>query len=331
MLRIDAHIHYRGDHPDCVALLERLDMRLLNVCVAHGPGDAWRAQADAYRELAAAHPRSYAWCTTFDTPDFMPDYAERVIAGLERDFAAGAVACKFWKNIGMEIRKPSGEFLLIDDPLFDPIYAFLSRADKTALMHIGEPLACWQPLNEDSPHYGYYSQHPEWHMVNRPEYPSHRQLIDARDRVLARHPRLRVVGAHLGSLEYDVAEVAARLDRYPNLAVDTSARTHDLAWQDRDKVQAFLTAYQDRILFGTDVVISRSHAAPGLDQTGMSESERQASLQRLENAYQGEFAYYGSDQFLQVKQRQVQGLALPARVLDKLYAANAVAWYPGLD
>jgi len=34
-----------------------------------------------------------------------------------------------------------------------------------------------------------------------------RQLQE-RDRLLARHPKLRVVGAHLGSLEYDVDEIA---------------------------------------------------------------------------------------------------------------------------
>ena len=46
-----------------------------------------------------------------------------------------------------------------------------------------------------------------------------------------------------------------RLDRYPNLAVDISARLGDLAFQDSAKVRDFFLAYQDRILFGTDVVM----------------------------------------------------------------------------
>jgi len=34
-VRIDAHIHYVGDHPDCISLLARLGLKLLNVCVVH--------------------------------------------------------------------------------------------------------------------------------------------------------------------------------------------------------------------------------------------------------------------------------------------------------
>jgi len=40
-----------------------------------------------------------------------------------------------------------------------------------------------------------------------------------------------VIGAHLGSPDHDVDEIAWRLDRYPSFSVDTSARTADLARQ----------------------------------------------------------------------------------------------------
>ncbi|MBN1642339.1 MAG: amidohydrolase family protein [Anaerolineae bacterium] len=323
MLRIDAHIHYMGDHADCLALLERLDVKCLNVCVAHGQGDPWREHGEAYRALAAAHPERYAWCTTFDPPDFGPDYAERVIAGLEADFERGAIACKVWKNIGMDVRTPSGAFLLIDDPLFDPIYAYLAQEGRTLLMHIGEPLACWQPLDEKNLHRGYYGAHPEWHMYNKPEYPSHQDLIDARDRVLLKHPDLRVVGAHLGSLEYDVGEIARRLDRYPNFAVDSSARTRDLAHQDPEVVRAFFAAYPDRVLFGTDLVIRTSHAA-------MDAQERERNLQRVSEVYERESAYYEGDQVTLQDGQHVPGLGLSDGILRRFYWENAAHWYPGI-
>jgi predicted TIM-barrel fold metal-dependent hydrolase len=322
MIRIDAHIHVNGDHQDCIALLERLDLKLFNVCVAH-TGEEWRTWREACQALVEQYPQRYAWCTTFDIPDFGPDYAERVIAELERDFANGAVACKVWKNVGMEIRKPSGEFLMVDDPLFDPIYDYLARSGRPALMHIGEPLACWQPLDENRPHSSYYRNHPEWHMYTKPEVPSHGQIIDARDRMLARHPRLRVVGAHLGSLEYDVAEIARRLERYPNFAVDTSARMRDLAIQDPETVRQFLTAYADRVLFGTDVVARQPLSA-------LSDTEREAWLARFESVYHQEFAYYETEEILTVANREVRGLGLPVDVLDRLYHGNAAEWYPGL-
>jgi predicted TIM-barrel fold metal-dependent hydrolase len=322
MTKVDAHIHVNGDTEACLALFERLDVKLFNVCVAH-TGEEWRVWREACQALAERHPARYAWCTTFDLPDYSTDYAERVVAELEQDFARGAIACKVWKNVGMELRKPSGEFLMIDDPLFDPIFEYLARAGVPALMHLGEPLACWQPLDETRPHYGYYARHPEWHMYTKPDYPSHQAIIDARDRMLARHPKLRVIGAHLGSLEYDVGEIAERLDRYPNFAVDTSARMNDLAIQDPETVRQFFCAYPDRVLFGTDMVARDALSS-------LPEAEQAQRLARFEAAYRRESAYYETEGTLTVANREVRGLGLPADVLAKLYSENAAAWYPGV-
>lgn len=329
MQKIDAHIHYQADHADALAMFAGLDIKLFNVCVAHDGSGRWRQERAAiYRQLAAEDPQRFAWCTTFDPPDFtatfvFSDYINRMIEGLSQDFDAGAVACKFWKNIGMDVRKPDGSFLMIDDPIFDPIYAWLAAEGRPALMHIAEPLACWQPLDENNAHYGYYSQHPEWHMVNKPEFPSHKALMAARDRVLARYPDLRVIGAHLGSLEYDVAEVARRLDRYPNFAVDTSARLKDLALQDSAVVRQFFIDYQDRILFGTDIVQSRPLAT-------MSEESLGAHLDAIRRTYAQAFAYYETAEVVTIQNREVRGLGLPDDVLRKLYLDNARDWYPGI-
>jgi hypothetical protein len=234
------------------------------------------------------------------------------------------VACKIWKNVGMEIRKPSGSFLQVDDPLFDPIYAYLAESGTTLLMHIGEPLACWQPLIEGGAHYGYYSAHPEWYMYDKSDHPSHQEIIEARDRMLTRHPNVRAVGAHLGSLEYDVAEIAKRLDRYPNFAVDTSARLHDLARQDRDVVHQFFVDYQDRILYGTDIVQRTL-------QSSVPESVRRRTLERMERQYETEYLYLASDGKVLIRGQEVRGLGLPQEVLEKVYCTNAGQWYPGLS
>jgi predicted TIM-barrel fold metal-dependent hydrolase len=325
---IDAHVHYAGDHPDALAQVAALDLKLVNVAVAHSSSDPWRCSAEVFAALADRHPDRYAWCTTFDPPDVAAmagaeealRYVEQTIRALSDDFAAGAIACKFWKNIGMELRKASGAFLMVDDPLFDPIYEYLASTGKPALMHIGEPLACWQPLNEQNPHAGYYGSHPEWYMGDKPEYPSHRDLIAARDRVLARHPVLRVIGAHLGSLEYDVAEVADRLDRFRNFAVDTSARLPDLMRQPHEKVRAFFLAHPDRILYGTDFVLRDSVST-------LDEGARRAHLTALAERYARELAYF---RVITAPGHIVQGLNLPDEVYQRITHGNALAWYPGL-
>src|SRR5580700_5615369 len=95
--RIDAHMHYQGDTPRSRELLEQLDLKMMNICVAEGAHGEWRHQADIYRRLAHDYPKRFAWCTSFDLPRFDdPSYVAAVIEGLERDFLDGAVACKAW-------------------------------------------------------------------------------------------------------------------------------------------------------------------------------------------------------------------------------------------
>jgi len=325
--RVDAHIHYNGDHADNLALLEKHGLKLLNVCVP-GPDLRWRKGKEICRGLMKEHPDRYGWCGGCDTPtaaDFADPavYAERTIADIKDDVANGAVACKIWKNLGMAVKKPDGSFVMPDDEMFDPAYTYLAAGEITVLAHIAEPLACWQPLVDDNPHYDYYKHSPEWHMYDKPEYPTHERLIEARDNIMEKHPNLRLVGAHLGSLEYDVREVASRMDRFPGFAVDTSARTADLTYQDVDVVKEFFHTYQDRILFGTDIV--RMDAASGL-----SDEDRATQLKEADNHWMMEFRYYESDEEVTFRNRKVQGLGLSGEKLEKFYSGNAKKWYPGL-
>ena len=320
MKLIDAHIHYCGDHPDCVQALEALDVKLLNVCVAYSPG-GWLDQKERYRGLAKAFPGRYAWCTSFDPPDFAAaGYAERVIAGIEADYADGACACKVWKNIGMELRKPSGDYVRIDDPLFQPLFDYLGRAGRPVLMHIGEPRECWLPLDPSSAHYGYYSTHPEWHMHGRPGIPSYESLIAARDLVVERNPKVRFIGAHLGSLEHDLSEVARRLDRYANLMVDTGARMINLMRAERSDARDFLTRYADRVIYGSDFFEERSQAALDLDA-------RRKNIVLLGQAQGAERAFLESTDMVSYDAHTFPGLGLPAAVVQKLIIENAHSCY----
>ncbi len=332
MAIIDAHDHVIGDHPDTLALLARYELRLLNVCFAESSG--WRAEmAEPYRRLAHRHPERYAWCTSFDPPTFVPAgeagavaaagvgaYAERVIAGLERDFEAGALACKVWKNLGLEVRRPDGSMLLVDDALFDPIYGYLARLGKPLLIHVAEPIACWRPVSEPSPHQAYYRDNPQWHMHGRSDVPSHETLIASRDRVVARHPRLRVVGAHLGSLEHDLEALGARLARHPNFAVDISARLGDLLSHDRDAVRSFFSRHADQILFGTDAVMRTPHSR-------LSAAERARQVDELDRTYRDYFTYLETDGVVRHAGVAGRGIALPDDVLERIYRANARDWY----
>ena len=321
MNRIDAHIHLAGDDDATLALLDELGVTALNICVATGD---WRETVHPrFRALARSYPRRYAWCTSFDLPD------PHAIRRLRRPRRRGAAGRSRRGGGGqgveehMELRRADGSWAMIDDAVFDPVYAFLMREGVPMVMHIGEPLACWQPPDETSPHYAYYRDHPQWHLYGRADVPSHAELVTARDRVLARHPRLRIVGAHLGSLEYDVAEVAARLDRYPNFAVDISARLGDLMHQPGQKVADFLTRYADRVLFGTDLVFKEPISS-------LDETERERAHATIRSTYDAYFRYLETGERVEFARQSAPGLDLPEEVVSRITEANARAWFPGL-
>jgi predicted TIM-barrel fold metal-dependent hydrolase len=321
---IDAHAHMAADDAEANALLSELGVRVLNISLGLDSHGRWRAPADFgaahFSQLARLRPERFAWCTSFDLPRFDdPAYAERVIAELEQDFAAGAVACKVWKNIGMELRDESGQFVLVDHAILAPVFEHLERRGIPLIIHVGEPRACWLPLDQHSPHYDYYREHPEWHMHGRAEVPSWEALLCARDRLLARHPELKVVGAHLGSIEHDLGELGRRLDRFPNLAVDTGGRLLDLALQDPSTVRAFFARYSQRILFGSDICLPRAHSE-------MDADEKRRSLSAIAEAYALAFAYFTSAEPLVVGRHSFRGVALPEKEARRLFGTNAQSW-----
>ena len=325
MTWIDAHAHLPADHPDAERLLVELGVRVLNISLGLDPRGDWRANpmsgAQPYQQLAQAGSGRFAWCTAFDPPTLGDlekplAFSERIIAGLARDFAGGAVACKVWKNIGLEVKDRDGRFVMVDSPLLAPIFDYIAREDRVLILHTGEPRACWLPLDPVSPHFEYYSQHPQWHMHGKLEFPSHAELVLARDRVLERHPSLRVVGAHLGSLEYDVGELEARFRRFKNFSVDTAERLLDLSLQSPDRVRAFFEAFPDRVLYGSDLLFETAFSA-------MSDDERRAALAQMRSVLEQEQAYYRNAGAVPVRGKVLQGLGLSHDTARCLFEDNA--------
>ena len=191
------------------------------------------------------------------------NWADKTIAQLKTSFEYGALGIKLWKNIGMVHKDSTGHFIMIDNPKFDPVVQFIIDQNKTVMGHLGEPKNCWLPIEEMTVNNdrSYFKEHPQYHMFLHPEYPSYDDQINARDNFLSKYPDMRFVGAHLGSLEWDVDELAKRLNKFPNMAVDMAARIPHLQHHttlDREKVRNFFIQYQDRLTYGSDSGISDS-------------------------------------------------------------------------
>lgn len=316
---IDTHAHVFSSDPAFMAMLKKLNLHILDIMVVDDM-EPQRDTLDQQRQKALAVVRASdgyaALCTSFDPFSFrQPDYAQKVIRGLNEDFAKGAVAVKVWKNVGMEIKDKNGKYLMPDDPVFDPIWNDIAAQHKTLVAHLADPDSCWQPPNPASPDYEYYRDHPKAYMYGKPGVPAKAEILAARDHLLEKHPDLRVVGAHLGSMESNLTELAQHLDRYPNFAVDLAARMPYFEMYPRDTMIAFITKYQDRLIYGTDNVFRGGSAK---------------TIENLESVYANDWRYFATEDALSYKDKPVKGLALPPAILRKIYHDNAVKWFPGI-
>jgi predicted TIM-barrel fold metal-dependent hydrolase len=318
--RIDTHVHIHRDAPALLTALKESKWRGLDIVVCPAVGDEpfdLEAKLRATRKVQRESGGLLAWASTFDARGFeSPEFTDRTIERLRRSFADGAIGVKIWKNIGMAIRSKSGAYLLPDNPALLPIYEAIQGAGRMLIAHLAEPNGAWMPLDAKNPEFAYYSKNPHWHMYGKAEAPVKDAILSARDRILARSTRLRVVGCHLGSDEDDLKRLARRLDAYPNFAVDTAARVRYFARGARDQVREFLIQYQDRILYATD--FSLRDGDPAL------------AARSLQATHDRDWAFFSGGEVMDYAGRRTQGLALPEGVLRKIFRENALRWLPGL-
>ncbi len=324
VLKIDTHVHIDSDRGvfEKQAIQDNFKLVTINVDVS----DSASVNHQLSHALSSTKffPGTVYYIATFhfDTANWTrPEWSLKVIGNLKNAIAAGAVSVKLWKNIGMTLTDRNGEFIMVDNPQIKPVIDFIQGANLAITGHLGEPRNCWLPINEmtirgDS---SYYTEHPQYHMFNHPQYPTYEQQIGARDHFLELHPDLRFVGCHLGSLEWNVDELAKRLDKYPNFAVDMAARISHLQYQSvkgREKVRDFCIKYQDRLLYGTD-----------MSDDGMQTGEE--LVRSIHKVWSEDWRYFTSEDELTSThfKGNFQGLHLPKSVVEKIYSKNAIRWY----
>ncbi|MDH5400116.1 MAG: amidohydrolase [Cyclobacteriaceae bacterium] len=318
--KIDFHTHYRYDREYLVPLLKKWNMQTVLIDVPKEDliqnDTLWAAMKAQYNK----HPDQFYLCAGFESSNIDdPEFANKIIAKLEDDFANGARMVKVWKIHGMVTKDASGKYIQIDDPRIQPVWDHLTKRNIPVIAHIGEPLQAWRPLDENNPHYGYYKEHPEYHAYNDPEVPQWEEIMAARDNWIAKNPNLTIVAAHMGSMSHDLKLVAERLDKYPNMYAETAARWGDIVLQDPTLVQDFFIKYQDRVLYGTDFGIN-SLPDPNNPDNGQGNT--------IEKRMDMHWQYLsGSDSLLFDRgslQVKTHSLNLPDSVLRKFYYDNAM-------
>lgn len=318
---IDTHTHaYRND-PAFYAMLNRLNLHILDIVIVDDRTPELKnlsTESEAAWKVVRGSNGRAVMCTTFDPFKVKsPNFTQASNRWLNQQFRKGTIAVKIWKNIGMEIKDGKGNYILPDDPLFEPIYKDIAAQGKTLIAHVADPNSSWEAPNPASPDYSYFKEHPEWYMHDNANPASKQNILTARDHLVAENPKLRVVGAHLGSMEADFNQLDQDLDRYPNFAVDMAARVPYLMMQPRASIIAFITKHQDRLIYATD-------------NEFFSKDDSHPAMSEWEESYARDWRFFATSDTLDYQGHKVQGLALSPSILRKLYHDNAVRWFPGI-
>ncbi len=322
--KIDAHMHLRTDRTIFEEQALKDNFSLITLNVDHGDSSNIKEQLNYSLLAVKKYPGRVFYAPTFyfDTAGWeKDDWSSKVIEQLQRSISKGAVSVKFWKNIGMTVRDRKGNFIMVDNPKLDPVIDFIVKSNLPLTGHLGEPRDCWLPLDEmtvnsDS---SYFAENPQYHMYLHPEYPSYEAQIEARDHMLEKHPELVFIGCHLGSLEWSVDELARRLDKFPNMSVDMAERIVHFQYQslkDYEKVRNFCIKYQERLLYGTDIIDDGTRKPD--DMTA-----------HIHNTWTTDWSYFTSDKEMtsEAFSGKFKALHLPKEVVNKIYSENAVKCY----
>ena len=229
----------------------------------------------------------------------------------------GARGIKVLKTLGLFLREEitTGPLVKVDDRRFDPMWEAAGATGLPVAIHTSDPEAFFLPTDRFNERYEELSAHPDWSFHGR-DFPSNRELHEARLRVVARHPKTHFVLLHVGNAE-DLPWVSEWLDKYPNTSVEIGARIGELGRQPR-LARKFFDRYQDRILFGTDAV-----------PQGF-ETPQQVFVDKLYEIYyrfletEDEYFDYAPAKVPPQGRWRIYGLGLPDELLKKVYHQNAM-------
>lgn len=299
---------------DLLPVMERRGIQTL-VNLTGGVG---RGLAQTVARFDTAHPGRFLtftepWWGRASEPGYAAWQADQITAA----HRAGARGLKVLKTLGLYLRDggPQGPLVKIDDARFDPMWEACGALGMPVAIHVSDPEAFFLPIDRFNERYEELHHHPDWSFHGR-DFPSHRELMEACNRVFARHPKTSFLALHVGHNAENLAFVSERLERFANMSVDLAARVGELGRQPRT-ARRFFDRFQDRILFGTDAV---PHGVETPQQIYGDELYR-IYYRFLET--EDEYFDYAPAPVPPQGRWRIYGVGLPDAVLKKVYHDNA--------
>jgi predicted TIM-barrel fold metal-dependent hydrolase len=299
---IDMHAHPYPKNPDELdAWVRNMDSagisRSIVLTYAHGKS------FDSLVSVFSKYPNRFdLWCGIDYTGYDQPGFQEKSVAELERCHQVGAkgVGEEGDKGKGLFYSKPSAWGMHSDDARMDAVFEKCADLHMPVNIHVADPK--WMYEKMDSTNDGLMNAW-TWKVNLDSGVEDHAGMIRILENTVKKHPRTTFIACHLANCCYDLSIIGKLLDTYPNLNIDIAARYAELAPIPR-AAKEFITHYQDRILYGTDM--------------GTDLDMYRITFRILETADEH---FYDHERFSY--HWPLYGLDLPEAVLKKVYHDNA--------
>jgi predicted TIM-barrel fold metal-dependent hydrolase len=298
-------------------LLPVMDRKNIRVMV-NLTGGVGKGLDEAMRKFQQPYPERFItfmepWWERTNQPGYSQFQADEIV----RAHRVGARGLKILKTLGLYLREgiSKGPLVRIDDGRFDAMWETCGSLGMPVAIHVSDPEAFFLPTDRFNERFEELNNHPDWSFYGG-DFPSNAELLEARNRVLARHPKTQFIVLHVGNNAENLPYVGECMDRFPNMTVELAARIGELGRQPR-MARKFFEKYQDRILFGTDAV---PHGTDTPQQV-FNDELYEIYYRFLET--EDEYFDYAPAPVPPQGRWRICGLGLPDTILKKVYYENA--------
>src|SRR6266850_2786745 len=252
-----------------------------------------------------------------------PDFAEKAAKQIDEGHRLGAAGFKQSKALGLYQRDGEGKLIKIDDPKLDPMWKSCGELKMPVSIHVADPRAFWLPYDSGNERWKELRDHRSWWFGDPKIYRPRMELLEALNRVIARHSRTTFVCVHFANNSEEIDWVDQMLDRYPNMNADLAARIPELGRHPPRKLHELFVKHQDRIFFATDFMVYKQMIL------GSSGNEPPPTDADAELFYQKEWRWLETWDENWPHMTPIQGdwtisaIGLPAPVLRKIYFDNS--------
>ncbi|MCL4782510.1 MAG: amidohydrolase family protein [Bryobacterales bacterium] len=296
---------------ELLAVMDRRNIRtLINVTGGYDKGFL-----ESHNQYDLAHPGRFI---TLTEPQWhranKPGYAKMQADSVEREVSRGAKGLKVLKTLGLFLRNTDGTLVKVDDKRFDPMWEVCGAKKIPVFMHVGDPEAFFLPIDKTNERFEELNNHPDWSFHGK-DFPSFMEIMEARNRMITRHPKTQFILLHWGNNAENLGLVAQWMEKFPNIYVELAARIGELGRAPRT-TRKFIERYQDRCMFGTDA-IPKGYNVP---QQIFGDDLYKIYYRFLET--QDEYFDYAPAAVPPQGRWRIYGLGLPDSILKKIYHGN---------